>query len=244
MLNKIKALIDKTEKACIIIVPIAYVLIDVLSNFIPALNNLTDERGYLIVLSSLLVLIFIHFEKKDSEIIKFERSDRIVRDLENILEEKPHYNEVNILAVTGYQYFKAFEETHAHVKKLNLLLRKADNKETIDLPSNTNSKDEFMASSIKMQNEWKKLKEAGQIEELNIDFYDFDTTIHFMILDNRNLFWGLLYPKVDYPGTNVLAQYIVNDKSEIGEKMISDFINKWKLIKRFSSRRYQINEDV
>lgn len=235
---------DKIEKLCIIIIPIVYIVIDRLSEFIPALDNLTDEKGYLTVLSGLLVLIFIHFERRENETLTFDRSERIVKDLENLLEKKKHYNEINILAVTGYQYYKAFEESKVSVKKLNLLLRRSDNIGTIDLPKKVAAKQEFIDSSLKMQHEWSKLQQSGQITELNIDFYDFDTTIHFMVIDNKELFWGLLYPKINYPGTNVLAQYIVDGKSEVGEKMIVDFQNKWNYIKHFSKRSKLIDESL
>lgn len=225
---------EKAEKLCIILVPIVYIFVDIFSGFIPSLENLTDEKGYLIVLSSLMVLIFIHFERKDREEFKFERSDRIVKDLETLLEEKHSYDEINILAVTGYQYFKAFEESGVKVKKLRLLLRKNENIETIDLPQNANDKVEFVDSSNKMVKEWKKLQRNGKITDLDISFYDFDTTIHFMLLDNKQLFWGLLYPKKNYPGTDVLTSYIINSKSELGEKMISDFAIKWDKIKTFT----------
>lgn len=234
MLEKIKNVMEKAEKFCIILVPIVYILADIFSGFIPALENLTDEKGYLIVLSALMVLIFVHFEKKDREEFKLERSDRIVRDLEILLEEKHSYDEINILAITGYQYFKAFEESGVRVKKLRLLLRKSDNIETIDLPQNADAKREFINSSNKMVKEWKKLQRNGQIRDLDIAFYDFDTTIHFMLLDNKQLFWGLLYPKKDYPGTDVLTSYVINSKSDLGEKMISDFSTKWDKIKQFS----------
>lgn len=235
MLNKIKDLMEKIEKLCIIIVPIVYIIADVLSGFIPALQNLTDEKGYLIVLSGLMVLIFMHFERKNEQEFKFERSTRIVKDLETLLEEKDCYDEIRILAVTGYQYFKAFEESGVKVKNLNLLLRKSNTLETIDLPQNPDAKIEFANSSNKMVREWKKLESNGQIKNLTISFYDFDTTMHFMLLENKKLFWGLLYPKKEYPGTDVLTSYIINNKSDLGEKMISDFSIKWDKINQFTN---------
>lgn len=236
MINKIKAMLNVAEKWCIIIVPIVYIVIDKLSEFIPVLKDATDEKGYLIVLSGLLVLIFIHFERRDSDTFKIERSNRIVKDLENLLEERKKYNEIYILAVTGYQYFKAFEESEVQVNNLHLLLRRTDKKSTIDLPMEETAKKEFIESSVRMQNEWRKLEEEGKVGKLTIDFYDFDTTMHFMVLDNKELFWGLLYPIADYPGTNVLTQYIVNNKSEVGEKMISDYMKKWNLVNEYSKR--------
>lgn len=229
----VREVIDKVEKYCIVIIPALYVIADVASGFIPALDNYIDEKGYLMVLSTLLVLIFLHFEKKDSNEFQFERSDKIVRDLENTLEKKTEYNDVYILAVTGYQYFKAFEESGAKVKNLRLLLRKGDDISTIDLPQNKDAKKEFMTSSIRMVGEWEKLHQKGQFTNLEIHYYDFDTTCHFMIADKKTLFWGLLYPKKEYPGTDVLTSYIVNNKSEFGEKMISDFFEKWNHILKF-----------
>lgn len=214
---------DKVEKFCIILIPIFYIVIDLLSGFVPALENLTDEKGYLIVLSGLMVLIFVHSEKRTQQEFKFIRSDKIVKDLVTLLEMKDSYEEINILAVTGFQYIRAIKESGVNVKKLKILLRKSDRIETIDLPQTTDSKTEFMNNSNRLISEWKELQHNGQVSNLEISYYDFDTTIHFMILDNKYLFWGLLYPQKNFPGTDVLSSYIINNKSELGEKMISDF---------------------
>ena len=82
--------------------------------------------------------------------------------------------------------------------------------------------------------EWEKLQESEQIKELEISYYDFDTNVHFMIIDNRQLFWGFLYPKKEYPGSEVLASYIINSKSDEGENMLTDFDKQWNHIYDFA----------
>ena len=189
----LKALWDRVEKYVIIAAIAIYIALDTFSIFIPAMNGWVTERGYLILLSAIVAALSLRINEKKPESIT--RSKKIVRDLVTLLEKEKQYDHVYILAVNGYQYYNAFKDSGVKVKEMNLLLRKTEDIASICLPKYDTDKKMLAESSQNIIRDFNALQENGRIETLNISFYDFDTTMHFMVLDNKHLFFGLLIPK-------------------------------------------------
>lgn len=228
-LNKV---MKKLEKICFFLIPCSYIVVDILSSYIPRFPVTIDTKGYLIALSCQIMLFFSYIDEKNKAQPQITRSEHLIYELVSLIKKK-HFSEVKILAVNGYHYHRAIKESNCRIDKLTLLLR-APNMETMAYPMEENQKMEIIESTKQLIKEWKKLQTSGQISELCIEYYDFDTTLHFMILDQEILFWGLLYPKKEFPGSEVLPVYIVNSRSFEGEKMIEDFSLKMKMLRQLS----------
>lgn len=224
----LRAIYNTVERLMVIIIPALYILLQFLSIWIPAIEDYISDTGYLLIISQSLIFMFLHFDFMTKSEVNIIRTDRIIRDIERTLDKKNHYKEIKILASTGYQYIRAFKESGVIVEHLRILLRKYDDINAIRLPSASDEdKLRFQRSAQELVKQWHELQETKQIKQLEISFYDFDTTVHFMIIEERRLFWGFLYPKKEYPGSGVLATYSVNNKSDTGDQMIADFIQEW-----------------
>lgn len=233
MFNKVMKVV---ERVCFFLIPGSYIVIEVLSSFFPKFSNSIDIKGYLIALSCQIVLFFAYFDEKNNTQPLFSRSEHLIYDLVSIVKKK-HFSEVKILAVNGYHYHRAIKEGNCKIDKLTLLLR-APNLETIAFPTEKDHKKELIESTRQLVERWKELQINGLVSELQILFYDFDTTLHFMILDEETLFWGLLYPISKFPGSEVLPVYTVKDFSNEGKKMIRDFSIKMEMIKQEKTLTY------
>ncbi len=74
-----------------------------------------------------------------------------------------------------------------------------------------------------MLNSWNELHKEGKIKSLNIKYYRFDPTFHFMILNGRLVHFGLFQPKHINPGPEILTSYIVNEDTNSGMQLVNDF---------------------
>ena len=226
---RLEKTMKKIERFCLYLIPCSYIIIDIMSSFIPKLANIIDIKGYLIILSCQVVLFFSYFDGKYQSQSMFTRSEKIVHELVSLI-DKTHFSDVEILAVNGYHYHRAIKESNCKIDKLTLLLR-APSPPTMILPTEDDQKQTLAESTIQLVERWTELQDSGQISELCIEYYDFDTTIHFMLLDRSVLFWGLLYPIKKFPGTEVLPVYTVRALSIEGEKMIEDFCKKMEMMR-------------
>lgn len=220
----------KAEKVGLFLIPCSYIVIDILSSYIPRLSDLIDIKGYLVALSCQIMLFFLYIDSKNNAQPIFTRSEQLIYGLVSLIRGK-HFSEVEILAVNGFHYHRAIKESQCKIDKLTLLLR-APNIETMAFPTEEHYKKELIKSTKQLIKQWNELKTSGQVSELCIEYYDFDTTLHYMILDNKLLFGGLLYPQKEFPGSEVLPIYIVKGTSIEAEKMIGDFSRKMEMLKQ------------
>ena len=175
---------------------------------------------------------FLYIDSQNNKQPMFTRSEQLIYGLVSLIREK-HFSEVEILAVNGFHYYRAIKESQCKIDRLTLLLR-APNIETMAFPLEEHYKKELIKSTEQLIRQWNELKISGQVSELCIEYYDFDTTLHFMILDKKFLFWGLLYPQKEFPGSEVLPIYIMEGTSIEAEKIIGDFSRKVKMLKQIT----------
>lgn len=221
------------EKAGLFLIPCSFIVINLLSGYIPQLSDWVDIKGYLVALSCQIILFFLYMDEKTNTQSMITRSEQLIYELVSLIRGK-HFAEVEILAINGFHYHRAIKESECKIDRLTLLLR-APNIETMIFPTEKYYKEKLIESTRQLIRQWNDLKISGHVSELCIEYYDFDTTLHFMILDRKTLFWGLLYPQKEFPGSEVLPIYIVKGTSVEAEKMIGDFYRKMEMMKQITA---------
>lgn len=151
------------------------------------------------------------------------------------LGEKQEYTKMDLFTHTGSICVRGFLESKARVKTVRILRRYFEDISAVQYPHSTKHKRTIQGRSEHMVQEWKELQQEGKIESLKIRCYQFEPMGHFMILDEKTLYWGLYTWDAALPGVGSRLQktYVVDGNTEAGHAMIADFQlrfnNLWEL---------------
>lgn len=227
---------DQIEKRAIYIVLVVFILCEILSLIFNEISDYMDKKGTVLLLSFVLLAIFRFIDKNvaQHQIKQLSLVKKFSSDIVTLL-DKPKYQEINIFAGNSYRYYHAIMESGIKINKLTLLVRSYDDLSTVAFPINHEDKVRVAQSSDAVIRDWQNLKVSGFIKELEIKYYSFDSVLHFMIINNECLHFGLLKPIDEFPGTQLNSSYIVHDNTDTGKEMLKGFILEFNSIKKYST---------
>ena len=151
------------------------------------------------------------------------------------LGEKQEYTKMDLFTHTSHIYVRGFLDSKVRVKKVRILLRDFETLDAVQFPYAIMHKRRIQAQSELKVEEWKKLQQEGKIESLEIRFYQFEPMGHFMIMDEKTLYFGLYTWEAGHPGVGSRQHiaYCVDGNTKAGRPMIADFQfrfdNLWEL---------------
>ncbi|MDP1726895.1 MAG: hypothetical protein Q8M15_08930 [Bacteroidota bacterium] len=223
-MKKFNELWSKIEKQVIYFVLFIFLSAQIVSNFIPKVDEFINGSGNLILISFILLFIFKYIEERLAKIesISPEIGESFGDSFRIALKDAKEINNVDIFAHTGGKYYLFFKDEKIKIKKLRLLLC---GKEWIQNSINSTSKVHKKTAVQELSNsieKWNSLKKAGFIEELEIYFYNHQPSFHFMTLDKNKLFWGLYAPTKGNTGIKTLNNFIFNKYSYAHKSLLND----------------------
>lgn len=223
---------EKMEKFSIYLILLAFFILQFLTLFIPKLSDFMSNHGSVTLIALVMLSLFRYADKNLSQKTNdLTLAKKFTLDMIKILiKSKMKYNTVDIFALSSYKYYNAIQESKIKIKNCRLLVRDVDNEETIQFPVDKNEKIALKSEAIQIIKKWWNLKNEGFIENLKIAKYPFDTILHFMIIDDELAHFGLLKPKKEFPGSDVLNSYIVSNKTYAGRELIAEFNEEFNAI--------------
>ncbi len=215
---------ERAERICIYLILIIFILLEFLAIFIPLISCFMDSKGTILMLAFVSLAIFRYIDKNiaSSNRNEITQINKFTVDLISIL-NKPKYNEVKIFANSSFKYFQAINESQIEIENVIVMVRNHNNSCNIQFPSDENSQKDFVHNLNQLIEDWKTLQKNGRIKNLEIRFYSFDSILHFMIIDNEILHFGLLKPIKKFPGSELNGSVVVNSNSKNGRELISSF---------------------
>lgn len=224
-MNELQALWERYEKKAIGLVLLSFLALQVVSEFAPQVDSFMTRRGSLILIALAQLFIFRYLSNK-LELQKagdLAHIETFSQGLVSFFREKQTCDTVDIQAHDGTMYFLAITESKVKIKNLRLLLRSAEDINTMRFPSDDAAKQGYKEQLKSKVDSWMQLKENGQIKNLSIRYYLHDPTGYFMIVNNKELHFGLLKPKHKFPGTDIMNSFIANTASLSGKNLLSDY---------------------
>ena len=233
---------EKVEKISIYIVITTFVVGESLSVFIRKIADLMDNHGSLLLISLILLFIFRFVDKniKASKQVGLRTVERFTTDVIGLL-KKSTYSEIKIFANSSFKYFNAISESQIKIDSVILLIRDFGDIEKIQFPTTESCRQDFKINSQQLVNNWKALLATGKIKKLEICLYPFDSILHFILIDNSILHFGLLKPKHNFPGSDLNGSFIVENDTDDGRTLIGSFNSEFMHIKKDFSKPYYIS---
>ena len=77
-------------------------------------------------------------------------------------------------------------------------------------PTESEGRDAFVTELKDQMKYWRKFKAVGQIENIEVKYYDFDPISHFMVADNRLLYFRLFNPTHESTGVRTRHLFAFN----------------------------------
>jgi hypothetical protein len=230
-MNRFNNLWNIVEKISIYVIGILFILIPILIKLFPSLNTYVDQQYFLSLIAALILLTFRYIDKNLSlqQRTDFVPVRKFTSEIVKILEEKK-IKKLCIFANNGYKYYDAIVESGVQVKELNILVRNFDDINAVKFPLDSNIKKEYKQSSDRLLERLSKLHKTENIESVIIHRYQFDSILHFMIIDNSLVHFGLLKPVTEFPGSEVLNSFIVSNESINGQGLINNFLAEFDAI--------------
>jgi hypothetical protein len=230
-MSKFDIVWQKTERIAIYVILIIFILLQFIAIFIPAVSGFMDGKGTLLMIVAVILAIFRYIDKNivlpnKNEITQITK---FTSDLISIL-RKPKYKEIKIFANSSLMCFQAISESEIEIDTVKLLVKNCNNMDNILFPSEAKGKQDFVQDIDRLIEKWEKLYENGKIKNLQICFYPFNSILHFMIIDNEILHFGLLKPIKEFPGSELNGSYIVNSYSKNGKELINSFYREFDSI--------------
>lgn len=206
-----------------------YIILKTTSEFLEILPvDKFMQHAEPIFIGALVLTIFLFIEKKLNYKNELETIFNFHADLPTFLKQKK-YKEIKIYALNGHFYNRLLKDNNIEAAKLKVLLRKPD-KKSILYPKEESNKKVFHSM---MKNEllnFKTLSDEELVKNLEIKYYNSDSLLHFMVVDNKWMHFGLLEPIDGMPGSKVLESHFINNKYETGRKMIENFNSEFDTI--------------
>ncbi|WP_214072574.1 hypothetical protein [Mucilaginibacter sp. dw_454] len=221
---RINEIWEKAEKGVIYFILVVFIATELLSVFMKGLADFMDAHGSLLLISLILLSIFRYLDKNISFAQKtgLKAVERFTTDVLSLF-NTPNLHEVKIFANSSYKYFNAISESNIRIDSVYLLIRDFRDAKSIQFPTSETGKMDFANNSKQLVKGWKSLLEQGKINKLHIYAYPFDSILHFMIIDNCKLHFGLLKPKHEFPGSDLNGSFIVDNTSEDGKSLIKSY---------------------
>lgn len=227
-MNRFNDLWKQVEKYVIYILGSTFVLFPLLDKI---LYWKIDQTYILFLLGLLILLVFRYIDKN----INIQRQSDITSvtkftpEIVGLLATKK-INKLCILAHTGDYYYRAILESEPQIDELHLLLRNFDNPAKVGFPTEVSVRKRYKKNWEEPLKSWTRLKDKGFIKKIIIHRYDFDSFLHFMLIDDSLAHFGLLKPLKNYPGSEVLKSFKVSNESMSGKDLIANFANEFNSI--------------
>jgi len=144
---------------------------------------------------------------------------QFAKDLSQHLENK-EYSKVLIFAVNGNFYLSVLLQQPLRAIELQVLLRKPTNMSILN-PKDPAQIAQFHNRCKACLEDIQALATHGNIKKVTVRYYDFDSLLHFMVVDNELIHYGLLLPNQKNSGTDVLPSRVETDNYKEGRVAIS-----------------------
>lgn len=240
MKKRIDEIWEKAEKQVIYTTILLFVLLEFTSVFIKQVETFMDSHGSLLLIGLILLFIFRYLDKniqlsKNSQLKSIKR---FTTDVTLLFEDKK-YRKVRIFANSSYKYYNAIAESNCTIKELQILIRDFTDTENIQFPSSDEGRNLFAQTSINLINNWKELERKGRVKKLEIKLYPFDSILHYMIIENSILHFGLLNPKHEFPGSDLNGSFVVSDSHSDGKLLVQSYIDEFETIRNNFSEKVE-----
>lgn len=218
---------SRLEKWAIYSILFLFVVLQLISIFVPSISAFLDRRGEVILIGFVLLFVFRYLDEKlqlvNEQAIKI--SGTFLPGLMNVLGDKQEYSRVDLIAHTSQVYVRGVLDSRARIKEMRVLLRDMRTLDRITLPEGEDAKRKIQQEWEDSIQKWHDLKKNGYIQKLSLRYYPFDPMMGQMVMDGRVAYFGLMKPQKEFPGAtskNTLTSYIVTDKTAEGRQIIRD----------------------
>lgn len=229
-MQEIKSLWERVEKQVIYVILFSFFLLQSLAIFNPRIANFMDARGSLMLIALVLLTMFRFLDERLSteERVGLRASKGFIEEIINLLKEQREHRLVEIFASGGGLYYPAIYESKAKIRELRILLRDPKKLNLIQFPFEDEEKKQVAIDIKRVIRQFEFLQKRGQIAKISFGFYSFEPTFHFMIIDERTLYFGLYALAEDCWVSELTNRYIVRSNTEEGFALLSDFRAEFK----------------
>ena len=231
-MNELTTLWNRIEKRAIYIVMLLFIGLEFASFFIPSITSFIDTRGAITFMAVILILIFRYIDERLDTQSAIIPTRSFLRGITNLLSTKNEYDTADLFVHSGNIYYRAFLESGVKVKSVRIMFRNMENFSSMQFPADESDKFSIRSQLQRTLKDWEQLLADGKIETLEFSYYPFEPLIHYMILDSRQLFFGLYSLEHKFPGVGSRRRHAfqINAINQAGITMVDDFSSEFENI--------------
>jgi len=186
-----KISLNKIEESLEIIIFIAIVVCQLLSSFVPIIDEYLSDDVSSILISVLLIAIYIRVMNisKIDKIKSFSFHDAI----DALFTKKQKYKTVKVFAYSAKNYIDGIHRNRVKIDNLYLLLKQSSDEQAW-FSKDPKKVKKYKAELSEAIDSARLLQDEGLVKNLVIRFYDFESYSHFGVFDGYAIS-GLLIPQ-------------------------------------------------
>ncbi len=216
----LKAIWSSWEKPTIYILVGAFIVLKALSPFVPWIGTNFTADWQAVALGTIFVMMFRVIDSKLNAKTPIVYIKRFSGDLSTIIDTNKKYSTIRIFALNGDYYRSFINQSGIRVSEVQWLLRKPTETAFLNPESNLVKYQEMCRGCL---HDIEQMGNRENIGKSTARHYDFDSFMHFMVIDDVLVHYGMLKPKKEFPGSDVLPSRVEHDTFSEGRTAISQF---------------------
>jgi len=209
--ESIRNIYRKIEAPVVYFAIFAYLLLKLLVLFIEPVKMLFVGPGEVPFLLALVLMMLKIIDGKLESRSQIGIVKQFAKDLSQRLDSNEH-STVLVFAVTGDYYKTVLLQMPLRARFVKILLRKPAASSIVN-PAEQAQIPTFHSHCKANLVDFTALPQHGHIQNVEVRYYDFDSLLHFMVVDSSLVHYGLLMPNKKHTGTDVMPSRIEADNS-------------------------------
>jgi len=209
---------DKVEHAAIYVVISVFIIAELLGYMFPSIDNLLRDRPGFILISLVLLAMFRNLDRRLSQSVQgFTSTKSFGESVGVLLKGRRVIDTLEIFGHSTSKYYQFVKDGGVKIRKARILISGQLLFESSPYPHGQQERKSVKSHAELAGENWLRLQSQGVIEDLEIRYYNFWPTAHFMIVDGVSAQWGLFEPMAGGLGVTVQRVYLIVQESAMRE---------------------------
>ncbi len=208
---RIHVIWERIERHAVYAALSIFIFAELTGYIFPTVDHLLKERAGLILISLVLLAVFRNIDHRLLNPSKGLSTAKSFGDAINTLMKNQKLVEsVELFGHSTSKYYQFVRNSGCKIRNMRILLSEQLIVDSAPYPQSPKERSSIKAHAELAIENWLRLQTEGIIEQLEIRFYSFWPTFHFMIIDGESALWGLFEPIKDGPGVKVQKTYNIS----------------------------------